>query len=75
MHDGRFASLQQVINHYTSGIQQSSTLSPLLSKPIMLSSNEKVDLVAFLLTLTDKEFLFNRAYSFPKEIFMPAPKE
>jgi cytochrome c peroxidase len=75
MHDGRFATLQQVINHYTTGIQQSATLSPLLRKPIILTANEKVDLVAFLLTLTDKEFLFNRAYSFPKEIFMPAPKE
>ena len=75
MHDGRFATLQQVINHYTTGIQQSATLSPLLRKPIILSANEKVDLVAFLLTLTDRAFLFDRAYSFPKEIFIPKPKE
>ena len=75
MHDGRFATLQQVINHYTTSIQHSATLSPLLDKPIFLTANEKVDMVAFLLTLTDKEFLFNRAYTFPKEIFMSAPKE
>lgn len=75
MHDGRFVTLQQVVNHYSAGIQQSTTLSQLLRKPILLSANEKVDLVAFLLTLTDKEFLFNRTYSFPKEIFMQQSKE
>ncbi len=36
---------------------------------------EKVDLLAFLLTLTDKDFLFNHQYSFPREVFMPKPKD
>lgn len=71
MHDGRFKRLHEVLNHYAKGIQTSKTLAPQLSKPIQLSSNEKVDLTAFLLTLTDKHFLFNPEYSYPKEIFMP----
>ncbi len=67
MHDGRFKKLSEVIKHYTSGIIQSQTLSVHLQKPIILSSNEKVDLIAFLLTLTDKSFLFNPKYGFPKK--------
>ena len=74
MHDGRFKRLSEVLRHYTSGIQQDKTLSKQLQKPIVLSSDEKTDLIAFLLTLTDKEFLFNPAYSYPKKIFFPDPK-
>jgi len=66
MHDGRFKKLSEVINHYTQGIQRSATLAPQLEKPIVLSSNEKVDLIAFLMTLTDKRFLFNPAFGYPK---------
>lgn len=68
MHDGRFKRLQDVINHYASGFNRNSTVSPELEKPIVLTANEKVDLLAFLLTLTDKEFLFNPAFSYPWEI-------
>ncbi len=75
MHDGRFRRLQDVINHYTSGIRHSPTLSPQLNRPIVLSANEKVDLLAFLLTLTDKEFLFNPDFSFPKQIFANTTKD
>ncbi len=67
MHDGRFKKLNQVLNHYTSEIHDSPTLSEGLKKPIHLTSNEKVDVIAFLLTLTDKEFLFNPAHGFPRE--------
>jgi cytochrome c peroxidase len=38
-----------------------------LQRPIRLSEDEKKDLIAFLLTLTDKDFLFNPKYSYPKE--------
>jgi cytochrome c peroxidase len=69
MHDGRFKRIYEVINHYTS-IQNSKTLSPKLQKPMILTSNEKVDLTAFLLTLTDKEFLFNPKFGFPKEVLL-----
>ncbi len=66
MHDGRFKKLNQVMNHYTNEIQHSSTLAENLRKPIALTSNEKVDIIAFLLTLTDKEFLFNPKLGFPR---------
>lgn len=68
MHDGRFKRLQEVLNHYTQGIHQTSTLSKPLQKPILLSANQKVDLIAFLLTLSDKSFLFNPAFAYPKEV-------
>jgi len=70
MHDGRFKKLSDVLNHYTSGIHQSKTLSQKLEAPILLSSNDKVDIIAFLLTLTDRNFLFNTDYSFPKELLL-----
>ncbi len=66
MHDGRFKRLSDVLKHYTSGIHHTKTLAKQLEQPIILSSNQRVDLTAFLLTLTDKEFLFNPKYSFPK---------
>ena len=66
MHDGRFRKLQEVIKHYTHGIEDSSTLAQELKQKIELSHKEQIDLVAFLLTLTDKEFLFNPKYSFPR---------
>lgn len=75
MHDGRFKKLSEVINHYTSGIEPSSTLAPELQKPIGLSSNEKTDLIAFLLTLSDKEFLFNPKFAYPRTFLLPSPKD
>ncbi len=68
MHDGRFRKLSDVLKHYTSGIAKSNSLSKELQKPIELNSNEKVDLTSFLLTLTDKTFLFNPNFSAPKNI-------
>lgn len=67
MHDGRFKKLQQVINHYTDGIEKSKTLSNELKKVILLSSNDKVDLISFLLTLNDREFVFNPKHQYPKK--------
>lgn len=64
MHDGRFSSLKEVLQHYTEGIHRSATLSPQLLKPIVLNSNEKVDLIAFLLTLNDKAFAFDKKHQF-----------
>ena len=71
MHDGRFKTLTAVLKHYTSGIQKSNTLSPKLEQPIVLSANEQVDLTAFLLTLSDKSFLFNPNFVYPKHILLP----
>ncbi len=64
MHDGRFKRLSDVLKHYCYGVKQSKTLSNQLKDKIVLSSNEQVDLIAFLLTLTDKKFLFNSNYSY-----------
>ena len=64
MHDGRFMTLQEVINHYTSDIEHSETLSSQFNESIELSSNEKVDLISFLLTLNDKDFVFNKKHQF-----------
>ena len=75
MHDGRFASLIEVMNHYQNGIQHSPTLSSPLKKSMNISSEDKVDIIAFLLTLTDREFIFNKKYSYPKEIFFPSAKD
>lgn len=69
MHDGRFKKIAEVLNHYTKGIEKSPTLANDLQQPITLTSNQKIDLTAFLLTLTDKEFLFNRDYGYPKSFF------
>lgn len=63
MHDGRFATLEEVINHYSEGLQFSSTIDPLMKKVsqggVQLTPQEKLDLNAFLLTLTDPEFINN----------------
>jgi cytochrome c peroxidase len=69
MHDGRFKKLSEVILHYTNGIIASPTLATQLNKPINLSSNQRVDLLAFLLCLSDKKFLFDQRYSYPKKVF------
>ncbi|MFN8398021.1 MAG: cytochrome c peroxidase [Bacteroidia bacterium] len=67
MHDGRFATLEEVIEHYNSGIKRSPTLSPQIKKPdgLFLTEQEKSDLLAFLKSLTDHEFLTNPAFSDP----------
>ncbi len=75
MHDGRFKRLSEVLKHYTKGIQQGKTLAKPLQKPIVLSSDEQVDLTAFLLTLTDTHFLFNKDYSYPRDILLHDAKE
>lgn len=71
MHDGRFNKLSQVVNHYTQ-IKQSPTLSKELNGPVSLTSNEKADLISFLLTLNDPDFTFNPKFSYPKEILLSA---
>ncbi len=70
MHDGRFSKLNQVLNHYSNGIKQGPTLANELKNPIKLSADEKVDLIAFLLTLNDLDFVFNPKFRYPKEILL-----
>ena len=66
MHDGRFNTLGQCINHYRSGVQLSATLDPLLSGGISLTNTEANNLSVFLRTLTDSAFLSNPRFSNPQ---------
>ena len=60
MHDGRFSTLEEVIEHYNSGGKFSSTVDPLMKKQgvgLQLSNQEKIDLIAYLKTLSDYNFI------------------
>lgn len=62
MHDGRFKTLEEVIDFYNTGGHVSSTLDPLMKNPdtgLLLSDEAKANLLAFLLTLTDSSFIEN----------------
>ncbi|GAA4402360.1 cytochrome c peroxidase [Nibrella viscosa] len=64
MHDGRFQTLEQVLQHYAGGVVDSPTLDPQLKANgktgIPLSAGEQRDLIQFLYTLTDYDFITNR---------------
>lgn len=64
MHDGRFQTLDQVIDHYASGGNPHPNKSPLI-RGFRISETEKQDLIAFLHALTDRSFLTNPAFSKP----------
>ena len=63
MHDGRFGSLESVLEFYAEGVQHSATLDPLLRQDdilgIPLTNVEKQAIIAFLKTLTDEEYVNN----------------
>ncbi|WP_040669774.1 cytochrome-c peroxidase [Nitritalea halalkaliphila] len=63
MHHARFQTLEDVLDHYTSGMQHQETLDPQLwrsGQPVItLSAAEKEQLISFLLALTDTKFLSN----------------
>lgn len=67
MHDGRFGTLDAVLNHYSNGVVNSATLDPSLNQNgtlgIPLSSIEKSKLIAFLKTLTDNQYLTDTRFS------------
>lgn len=68
MHDGRFKKLNEVLNHYSKGIEHNKTLATELKNGIRLNADEKADLMAFLNTLNDPTFVFNTAFQYPKNI-------
>jgi cytochrome c peroxidase len=67
MHDGRFRTLEAVLSHYSSGVQNSNTLDSLLRKDghigIPLTATEQSRIITFLNTLTDLDFLHNKLLS------------
>jgi cytochrome c peroxidase len=70
MHDGRYPNLQMVLFHYTNNLNVSKTLSKPLLKPIILTENDKGNLINFLKTLTDEEFLRNKKHGFPRNVLL-----
>ena len=65
MHDGRFRTLEEVVEHYNSGIRFSSTLDPnmhTIRQGLQLTASEKRDLINFMKTLTDQTYLNNPKY-------------
>lgn len=69
MHDGRFATLDDVLDHYSTGLHYSSTIDPLMKNVaqggMQMSPQERIDLKAFLLSLTDESFINNSELSAP----------
>lgn len=64
-HDGRFYSIDNVLDHYNTGIQQSATLDPLLRNGIRLTAGDRTNLKAFLGTLTDSSFIADKRFAQP----------
>lgn len=71
MHDGRFATLEQVVDHYDRGVQDGPALDNRLKRPngqprvLNLSAADKAALVAFMKTLTDNSMLTDARFSDP----------
>jgi cytochrome c peroxidase len=65
MHDGRFRNLQQVLNHYADGNFYTGNYDKSIERNIGLTESEKAELIAFLKTLTDKEFVYDRRFADP----------
>jgi len=69
MHDKRFTTLDEVIEHYSSGIQASDTLDPVIDgwggTGLNFTEQEKTDLIAFLNTLTDNDMMTQSSLSNP----------
>lgn len=63
MHDGRFKTLTEVLNHYSTGIHLSATLDPLLANGIPLTVTESQQIVTFLNTLTDTRFTKDKRFA------------
>ena len=70
MHDGRFASLEEVIDHYSEGLQMSPNIDQGKLEyasvgGVSLTAQEKTDLLAFLNALTDSTIFSNPLYKTP----------
>lgn len=64
MHDGRFKTLEEVIDHYNHGVKLSPSINPTMGSiqangGLQLNQQNKEDLIAFLKTLTDHNLLQN----------------
>ena len=66
MHDGRYTKLSEAIRHY----HANKIFERINKKTIQLTSNEISDITAFLLTLSDKTFIFDKKHSYPKDLLL-----
>ncbi len=67
MHDGRFKRVQDVLNFYNGNGDKNISIDKRLSQNMALSNKDKVDLVAFLITLNDTSFIRNTNFHFPRK--------
>jgi cytochrome c peroxidase len=69
MHDGRYSTLEEVVNFYSDGLIWSSTIDPMMKKAhqggVHLTAEEKLDLISFLKTFSDTSFINNPDFSNP----------
>ncbi|WP_130736407.1 cytochrome-c peroxidase [Flavobacterium sp. J27] len=67
MHDGRFFTLEAVLDHYSNGVVNTQNLDSSLNQNgvlgISLANDEKIKIIAFLKTLTDNEFLTDTRFA------------
>jgi len=71
MHDGRFRTLREVLDFYGNADRHYTNLKgKRLLRKIELSIEEKTDLIAFLLTLNDENFIFNKNHHFPSAAWL-----
>ncbi|MBU3928855.1 MAG: cytochrome-c peroxidase [Bacteroidetes bacterium] len=71
MHDGRFVTLEEVIDFYSTGVLSSPSISPLMhhvnNGGVRLTPQEKVDLLNFIHTLRDDDFMTNPKFGKPEK--------
>lgn len=65
MHDGRYKKLKDVLNHYSNSSLQNTTTDEEVKKIGDLTDKERKDIVAFLLTLTDRDFINDKKFADP----------
>lgn len=70
MHDGRLSTLEEVLQHYNSGVKNSPNLDPVLHQNnrygIPLNAVEQQEIIVFLKTLTDRDFINDKKFQSPQ---------
>lgn len=67
MHDGRLKTLEEVVEHYRTGVYASPTTDAAVAGGISMTDDDKKDIVSFLKTLTDSTFINNKLFAEPTE--------
>jgi cytochrome c peroxidase len=71
MHDGRMPKLSDAVRHYADA-DFGKRASPEMKNVTGLNEQERVDLTAFLLTLSDSSFVFEKGFQYPFKLFESA---